>query len=121
MQKILGRPSVPIFFFVFGFVLSQLGYVYLRHGFFRYTSQDGSSRLISQASEPFFYWAVSGGMAVLGALCFAAGAYALVCLIRVCRTEGVAQFRPNNIALIGLSVAVIMILFAVFVPNCSHR
>lgn len=87
MQRVLAHPVVAPFFFIFGLVLSQFGYAYLKRGSFQYTAEQGPTQIISPATNATVYWTVSGGMLVVGVLCLVISAYAAFCLIRAYRAR----------------------------------
>ena len=120
MQKLFARPVATPFFLIFGIVLSQFGYGYLQSGSFQYTPQHGVPQIISPASNPTLYWAVSAGMVTVGALCLLLSAYSLVCLVRAYRAEGARPFRPRAFAIVMFALGLIGIGIASLLYTCSH-
>ncbi len=88
MQKLLAYPVVALFFFIFGLVLSQFGYAYLKRGSFHYTAEHGPTQIISPATNATVYWTVTGGMLAVGVLCLVMSAYAAFWLVRAYRAKG---------------------------------
>lgn len=121
MQKLLARPIVAPFFFIFGIVLAQFGYGYLRRGSFQYTPQNGPTQIISTTSSPTLYWTISAGMLALGALCLVLSAYAALCLIRGYRAEDARQFRPPAFGICMFALGLIVMIIALLAGTCSHR
>jgi hypothetical protein len=120
VQKLLARPVVAPFFLIFGILLSQFGYTYLRRGSFQYTPQDGPMRIISPSTSPALYWSVTGGMLALGVLCLFVSAYAAVCLVRAYRAEGLRQFRPPPFGIFMFALGLIVMIIALLSGTCSH-
>ena len=89
MQKLLAHPVVAPFFFIFGLILSQFGYAYLKRGSFQYTPEHGPAQIISPATNSPVYWMVTGGLLALGALFIAIAVYAAVCLLRALRAKNI--------------------------------
>ena len=88
MQKFIAHPVVAPFFLIFGLVLSQFGYAYLKRGSFQYTAEHGPTQIISPATHATVYWTVAGGMLTVGVLCLVISAYAALRLVRAYRTRG---------------------------------
>lgn len=113
MQKLLAHPVAAPFLFIFGIVLSQLGYGYVQRGSFQNTPRE-PTQIISPTNNPAVYWALSVGMLVLGILLVAASSYAILCLVQVYRAGQVQVFRrPSRLGLIVIVLASIMIILAI--------
>jgi len=114
MQKLLAHPIAAPFLFIFGIVLSQLGYGYLQSGSFPYTPRDAPTQIISPTNRPAVYWAVSAGMFLFGILLVLVSAYAVLCLVRAYRAGEAQVFRgPNRLGLIMIILASILTILAI--------
>ena len=120
MQKLLGHPVATPFFFLFGLVLSQFGYAYLKRGSFHYTSERGPTQIISPETNGAVYWAVTVGLLSVGLLLIAISGYAGVCLFRACRVPERGQEQPR-FGMLTFAFAIFIIIFALITSLCSHR
>jgi len=120
MQKLFARRVATPFFLIFGILLSQFGYGILERGFFQYTPQHGLPQIISPATNPAAYWAVSVGMVTVGALCLVLSAYSLVCLIRAYRADGAQSFRPRVFGIGMFALGILGVVIASLLYTCSH-
>ena len=120
MQKFLAHPVSTPFFFIFGLVLSQFGYAYLKRGSFHYTPEHGPAQIISPVTNGAVYWAVTGGMLAVGLLLIVIGAYAAVCLFRACRLPAQGHERPR-FSMLTFAFAIFIILFGLVTSLCSRQ
>jgi hypothetical protein len=120
MQRLLAHPVVGPFFFIFGLVLSQFGYAYLKRGSFQYTPEHGATQIIWPATNARGYWAVTGGLLGVGILLLAIGVYAAVCLFRACRVPEGGHEQPR-FGMLTFAFAIFIILFALLTTLCFHQ
>jgi hypothetical protein len=118
MQKLLARPVVAPLFFIFGLVMSQIGYAYFRRGSFHFKPQNGAIQVISPSSQSSVYWATTLGLMSLGIVLLILSAYAALCLFRAARsdTRAISPLRRY-----GTFVFAMLIIFVVLINALMSR
>src|SRR5262250_730832 len=120
MQRLLGHPVATPLCLMFGIILSQSGYTDLKRGFFQYTQEHGPAQIISPATNPTLYWAVTGGLLVVGVLLIVIGIYAAICLFRACRVREGADEQPRY-SMFTFAFMIFIVVFGLVTSMCSRR
>ena len=108
-------------FLMFGVLLSQFGYTYLRRGSLEYIPQNGPAQIISPSTNATLYWSVTTGMLTAGLICLLVSGYAALSLVRTFRTKATKQFRPTPFGLFMFALGLTGMFLALFAGKCSHQ